>query len=266
MKENSHCEVWKFFYILSVIKKMVKKMKKSYAVILAAGSGTRMGGNIAKQYRILGENPVLYYSVRAFEESPVNSIVLVVTDGMQDYVRKEIVERYNFSKVEAVVVGGNERYKSVYKGLEVLSEEGIVLIHDGARPFVDNALIGRVLKKMETEQACVPAVPLKDTVKRALNGYIQQTIPREELYAVQTPQAFDLGVLKLSYKEYFRFLNGLEQKKEYKSLANRTVTDDAMLVEAMLGTQVAVVEGDYRNIKLTTPEDWIIAKAFLKVM
>ena len=241
-------------------------MKKSYAVILAAGSGTRMGGDIAKQYRMLGEKPVLYYSIRTFEESPIHGIVLVVAENMRDYVRKEIVEKYNFSKVMAVIAGGNERYKSVYKGLEVLSDEGLVLVHDGARPFLDSTLIERVLKKMETEQACIPAVPLKDTVKRALDGYIQETIPREELYAVQTPQAFDLGVLKHSYKEYFKFMDGLEQQKEYNSLANRAITDDAMLVEAMLGTRVAVVEGDYRNIKLTTPEDWIIAEAFWKTM
>lgn len=231
-------------------------MKKSYAVILAAGSGTRMGGAVAKQYQLLGERSVLYYSVRTFEESAVDGIVLVTADGMQEYVKKEIVEKYGFGKVIAVTAGGKARMDSVCAGLRALPEEGIVLIHDGARPFVTAELIGRLLTRMEGEAACIPAVPVRDTIKRARNGAVIDTPERSGLFAVQTPQAFELGVLRLSFQKY------REWKQEHPQ-EEMEVTDDAMLVEKMLGRRVAVENGDARNIKLTTPEDRIIAEAFL---
>ncbi|MDE7300009.1 MAG: 2-C-methyl-D-erythritol 4-phosphate cytidylyltransferase, partial [Lachnospiraceae bacterium] len=164
-------------------------MRKSYAVILAAGSGTRMGGTVAKQYQLLGDKPVLYYSIRAFEESEVDGIVLVTADGTQEYVKKEIVEKYGFRKVIAVAAGGEERMDSVLEGLRNLPGEGVVLVHDGARPFVTVELIRRLLARMESEAACIPAVPVKDTIKHVCGGIVADTPDRSSLFAVQTPQA-----------------------------------------------------------------------------
>lgn len=232
---------------------MMETGKQNYAVILSAGQGSRMGGNIAKQYQLLGGKPVLYYSVRTFEESRINGIVLVVADGMQDYVKHEIVERYGFSKVAAVTAGGKERYHSVYQGLKYIPDESIVLIHDGARPFVSVELIHRLIDKAERTSACIPAVPVKDTIKLAKDSIVTGTPQRNMLYAVQTPQAFRTPLLKKAY-EIFRQQEGLE------------VTDDAMLVEQTLGEKVYLEEGDYKNIKLTTPEDMLIAEAFLSAV
>ncbi len=231
-------------------------MKKSYAIILAAGNGTRMGGAVAKQYQLLGGKPVLYYSVRAFEESAVDGIVLVTAAGMEEYAANEIVGRYGFRKVMAVTAGGEQRADSVLEGLRRMPEDGIVLIHDGARPFVTPDLIHRLLARMEEETACIPAVPLKDTVKRAEGGVVTDTPDRSRLFSVQTPQAFEVGLLRRAFQKY-------GERKQQHPGERQEITDDAMLVEKMLGGRVVLEEGDYRNIKLTTPEDRFFAEALL---
>ncbi|MBQ9120415.1 MAG: 2-C-methyl-D-erythritol 4-phosphate cytidylyltransferase [Lachnospiraceae bacterium] len=227
-------------------------MKESYAIVLAAGSGRRMGGNVPKQYRILCGKPVLYYSLKAFEESSVAGIVLVVAEDMQSYVQEEIIEKYHIKKIKAVIVGGKERQDSVKAGVMCLPKDSCVLVHDGARPFVSAELIERMIENAQKKKACIPAVAVKDTIKLVHNGEIAATPNRAELYAAQTPQAFWTELLQ----EAFYKLEICEPTLQ--------VTDDAMLVEEVLGQRVAIVDGEYRNIKLTTEEDFVIAQAFLQ--
>lgn len=223
----------------------------NYAIVLSAGRGSRMGGDLPKQYQLLGGKPVLYYSLQAFEESRVDGVVLVVEDGMQDYVEREIIKPYGFSKIIAMATGGKERYHSVYAGLRKIPKEAVVLIHDGARPFVTVGLIHRMMEKAAKGVACVPALPVKDTIKEAENGIVTGTPQRDRLYAVQTPQAFGLSLLLKAYEIFW-------------SRRGAAITDDAMLVEQMLGERVCLVEGEPRNIKLTTPEDMMLAELFLR--
>lgn len=239
-------------------------MKKVYAIILAAGNGQRMGGAIAKQYQLLEKKPVLCHTLTAFEQSVADHVVLVVSPGMEEYVKNEIVGKYNFQKVEAIVPGGKERSDSVYAGMCYLHanlqkkerEDAVVLVHDGARPLVTLELIAKMVNAAEKEVCAIPAVPVKDTIKRARNGFVEETPDRSELYLVQTPQVFHFLVLWEAFEKYYA--NEAIQK-EIK------ITDDAMLVECMLEKRVAVVEGDYHNIKLTTPEDMDIARAFMAI-
>ena len=134
------------------------------AVVLAAGSGSRMNTETAKQYLLLNGKPLIYYALRQFQDSAVEKIVLVVAQGQEDYCRKEIVERYGFTKVCAIVPGGSERYLSVHAGLKALAGADYVLIHDGARPCVDQDILRRTMEAVVAEQACVVGMPVKDTI------------------------------------------------------------------------------------------------------
>lgn len=237
-------------------------MRKVYAIILAAGNGHRMGGTIAKQYQILKKKPVICHTLTAFEQSITDHVVLVVSPGMEEYVKKKIVSKYNFQKVEAIVPGGKERSDSVYAAMcylyanlsEKEREDAVVLVHDGARPLVTPELIARMVNAVKKEACAIPAVPVKDTIKQVGGGFVKGTPDRSELYLVQTPQAFHFFVLWEAFEKYY---SDKAFQKEIK------ITDDAMLVECMLEKKVAVVEGDYHNIKLTTPEDMEIARAFM---
>ncbi|MDE7327926.1 MAG: 2-C-methyl-D-erythritol 4-phosphate cytidylyltransferase [Lachnospiraceae bacterium] len=236
-------------------------MGKVFAVVLAAGNGRRMGGEIVKQYQVLGKKPVICHALAAFEQSVVDRVVLVVSPGMEEYAKNDILGKYAIRKVEAVVPGGRERSDSVYAGMCYLHAkyqkvlgDAIVLIHDGARPFATPGLIGRMVEAAEKDACVIPAVPVKETIKQVRNGFVEGTPDRSMLYSVQTPQAFHFTVLWEAYKRYY------EDGKFWKDLI---ITDDAMLVEYVLNKRVALLEGDYRNIKLTTPEDMLIARAFL---
>ena len=231
--------------------------EKYTAIVLSAGSGRRMHSEISKQYMDLCGYPVLYYSLKAFEESAVNEIVLVTGALDIEFCRKEIVEEYGFSKVAAIVAGGSERYLSVYEGLKVASDADYVLIHDGARPLIDEDLIRRSMETVVREKACVPGVPVKDTIKVTdHDGYAAATPNRSSLWAVQTPQCFSVELLTQSYRRLFA---AEEQGTELPA-----VTDDAMLVEQMTGHKVKIINGNYTNIKITTPEDLLMAKSFLQ--
>ena len=138
---------------------------KVTAIVLAAGSGKRMNSKVHKQYLLMNGKPVLYYSLKAFEESNVDKIVLVVGAGEIEYCKKEIVERYGFVKVCAIVEGGKERYHSVYEGLKAAGETDYVLIHDGARPFLTQDIIERTITMVAQCKACVVGMPVKDTIK-----------------------------------------------------------------------------------------------------
>ena len=176
-------------------------MEKKFctAVVLAAGQGKRMGTKVAKQYLQIGGRPLLYYALDAFERSPhIDAVVLVVGDSKQiSYCRETIVDAYGLKKVSRIIAGGKERYDSVFCALKEIGErmgdaakEGYVLIHDGARPAVDETIIDRCLAAAQKDRACVAAMPSKDTVKLAdENGFAAGTPPRDRVWIVQTPQA-----------------------------------------------------------------------------
>lgn len=231
--------------------------KKCGAVVLAAGSGRRMGGETKKQYMLLGDKPIVYYPLKVFQESFIEEIVLVVSAGDVEYCQKEIVERYGFGKVRHIIEGGQERYDSVAAGLRA-SECDFVFIHDGARPFPTQEMLERLLQCVEKEQACVAGMPVKDTVKISdANGCIASTPDRRSVWQVQTPQVFTYDLIRDAYERL------MEEKGDLvaKGIA---VTDDAMVVEYFAGHKVRLVQGSYENIKITTPEDMRIAEALLQ--
>ncbi len=229
-------------------------MGKIAAIVLAAGQGKRMNSDIHKQYLLLKEKPVLYYSLQAFEKSGVDTIVLVAGKGEISYCEQEIVARYGFNKVKKIIEGGRERYHSVYEGLKVLPKDTeYVLIHDGARPMLTETIIQNTINAVQEHKACVVGMPVKDTIKITdEKQFAAQTPNRANVWAVQTPQAF-------SYDIVWRAYTALMEHEI-------PVTDDAMVVETFLGYPVKLVEGSYQNIKITTPEDLLIAEAFLQVL
>ncbi|MCI5584588.1 MAG: 2-C-methyl-D-erythritol 4-phosphate cytidylyltransferase [Lachnospiraceae bacterium] len=231
--------------------------KKIAAVCLAAGRGKRMESKVQKQYLLLGNKPILYYSLAAFENSRVDSVILVVGTGEEEYCRKEIVEAYGFTKVKAVVPGGKERYHSVYQGLLAAGACDYVLIHDGARPFLNQEIIERCIEGAKDCNACVAGMPVKDTIKLAdADQNIETTPDRSRVWMIQTPQAFSFPLIKEAYSK----LMALEAAGKASPVP---VTDDAMVVEYFLGEKVRLVQGSYENIKITTPEDMKVAEAFL---
>lgn len=237
-----------------------RKMTKTAAVVLSAGKGTRMGTSVPKQYIIVGGFPIIYYSLKAFEESFIDEVVLVCSEGDEEFCRREIVEKYGFSKVSQIVGGGKQRYHSVLNGLRALKENcpDIVFIHDGARPFVDEEILRRAFEETKLCKATVTAVPSKDTVKISdADGYAVHTPNRDTVWIVQTPQTFD----------YIEILNAYE--KLIASEAEVTgsgvmITDDAMVMEQFGNSKVKFVMGNYKNIKVTTKEDISVMESYLR--
>ena len=232
-------------------------MNKITAIVLAAVSGSRMKSKTKKQFIEIKGKPVIWYSLFEFEKSRVDEIILVTGKEDIDYCKKEIVEKYNLKKIKNVVAGGSERYESVYNGLKEVTGN-IVLIHDGARPLINNEIIERSIEGTIKSDACVVGVPVKDTIKRAnKEGYIIDTPNRSELWITQTPQSFKTDLVKMAYKKM----------KEELEKGNTTlnITDDAMVVEEFTTNQVRFVQGDYKNIKVTTPEDIDIAELFIEL-
>lgn len=226
--------------------------QKYTAIILAAGSGKRMNSKVHKQYLIIQDRPVLYYSLKAFEDSAVDEIVLVVGKGEEEFCRREIVDKYGISKVKAIVEGGKERYHSVFEGLKQTSDADYVLIHDGARPFVNQDIIRRCMQEVQKYQACVVGMPVKDTIKIAdEEGYAKQTPDRKNVWMIQTPQTFSYALIYEAYEEMLK-------------TEDTAITDDAMVLERIKGKKSKLIEGSYRNIKITTPEDLLIANVYLQ--
>ena len=226
--------------------------QKYAAIVLAAGSGKRMNSQVHKQYLIIQDRPVLYYSLKAFEDSAVDEIVLVVGKGEEEFCRKEIVDKYGISKVKAIVEGGKERYHSVFEGLKQTSDADYVLIHDGARPFVNQDIIRRCMQEVQKYQACVVGMPVKDTIKIAdEEGYAKQTPDRKNVWMIQTPQTFSYALIYEAYEEMLK-------------TEDTAITDDAMVLERIKGKKSKLIEGSYRNIKITTPEDLLIANVYLQ--
>ncbi|MDD6056730.1 MAG: 2-C-methyl-D-erythritol 4-phosphate cytidylyltransferase [Clostridiales bacterium] len=227
-------------------------MKQYTAIVLAAGAGKRMNCEVRKQYLLLHGKPVLSYALEAFEKSEVNDIVLVVGSGEAAYCQEEIVGKYGFQKVRAIVEGGKERYHSVYEGLKQAAGADYVLIHDGARPLVTPDMIRRCMQEVERWDACVVGMPVKDTIKMVdAEGFAECTPERSRLWQIQTPQTFAYPLIWEAYQKIM-------------SEADLAVTDDAMVLEHTMGCRVKVMEGSYHNIKITTPEDLLVAEAYLR--
>lgn len=231
--------------------------EKTVAIVLAAGQGKRMHSDVQKQYLLLQDKPVIYYALKTFQDSFMDEIILVVGKGEEDYCRKEIVEKYHFNKITKIVEGGKERYHSVANGLKEVDGDGYVFIHDGARPFVTEEILGRAYHMVREHHACVAGMPVKDTIKIADEHHFAKYTPdRETLWQVQTPQVFTLELARKAY-------NALLEKEEELKKQGIRITDDAMVVETLLHHPVKLVEGAYENIKITTPEDLRIAASFL---
>ncbi|MBQ8558732.1 MAG: 2-C-methyl-D-erythritol 4-phosphate cytidylyltransferase [Tyzzerella sp.] len=227
---------------------------KCTAIVLAGGQGKRMGTKVQKQYLEIQGKPVLYYSLHTFQNSElIDEIILVVGENQEEYCRREIVDKFEITKVTKIVVGGSERYYSVWNGLCAIDEDGYVFIHDGARPFINDEILNRAYEAVQEEKACVVGMPVKDTIKIAdENAFAKETPNRNFVWMVQTPQVFETTLVKKAY--------GMLMEQEYIA-----VTDDAMVVETMLGQNVKLVEGSYQNIKITTPEDLAIAEVFASI-
>ncbi len=222
-------------------------LKSCGVVIVAAGSASRMGG-IDKVMAPLAGEPMIARTVRAFQECDAVKKIVVVT--REDLILPITGLCSGMSKVKAVVAGGSSRQESVHLGLNALSGEvQLAAVHDGARPLVSWQLIDRVIRAANTYGAAAPAIPVKDTIKVVKGGVVEQTPDRSTLFAVQTPQVFD-----------FDLLRGALKKAEQEQLQ---VTDDCSAVEQM-GMRVKIVEGDERNLKVTTPLDLKIAQMLLE--
>ncbi len=225
-------------------------MSKVTAIVLAAGSGSRMKSSTKKQFMDLKGKPVIWYSLFAFEKSCVDQIVLVTGQEDIEYCQKNIIEKYGFRKVDAVVAGGKERYESVYNGLKKVTGD-TVLIHDGARPLICNEIINRCIEGAELYSACVAGMPVKDTVKIVKeNNVVECTPDRNKVWITQTPQAFRYDLVEEAYNNMI-------------GSGAVNVTDDAMVVEQFTGHEVRFVRGDYSNIKITTPEDVALAETLI---
>lgn len=220
-----------------------------YVVIPAAGQGKRMNAGQNKQFIKLNDIPVIIHTLRVFDgDSNCRGIILVVNES-ELALFNDLISHYRIKNVRNVVVGGSERQHSVYNGLKALTlEDGIVLIHDGARPFVKQTIIHELVKTAVEYNSAIVAVPVKDTVKLVQDHVVEKTMERSSLWSVQTPQAFRLSLILKAHEE--------AAKNNYLG------TDDASLVER-LGEKVQIVVGDYENIKLTTPEDLIYGEAIL---
>lgn len=222
-------------------------MPKTYAIIPAAGQGKRFGG--AKQFQLLAGKPLFLHAVETFESSPlITGICLPVPEAEIEPVRKWI-EKTSFKKILKIVPGGQERQDSVKKGFEAIPPSDLIIVHDGVRPLVTRDLIEKTIQGAQEFGGCVVGLPLKETTKRVdPKMFITETVDRNTLWSIQTPQAF----------RYEIFQKAIEKAE----IDHFLVTDEAMLVER-IGVKVKVIEGSPYNIKITTPEDLRIAESFL---
>lgn len=223
----------------------------SYDVVIpAAGQGKRMKAGRNKLFIELKGDPVIIHTLRVFESHrQCDKIILVINEQEREHFQQLLCD-YPFQTSIELVAGGEERQHSVYKGLKAVKQEKIVLVHDGARPFIKHEQIDELIAEAEQTGAAILAVPVKDTIKRVQDLQVSETIERSSLWAVQTPQAFRLSLLLKAHAE--------AERKGFLG------TDDASLVEQMEGGSVRVVEGSYTNIKLTTPDDLTSAESIME--
>ena len=221
------------------------------AIVLSAGQGTRMRAHVSKVLLDVGAKPLILHTLERFERArEVSRVVLVVAEGELSHYRQLLRSRFTGNKLQVTLCpGGTRRQDSVKAGLSALDADcQLVLIHDGARPFVSPDLIDLCVNESSLGHSVCVAVPARNTIKRVAEGLVEETIPRSQLWEVQTPQAFSLSTIRAAYELADR--DGLE------------ATDDASLVE-FLGRPVRVLEGSSANIKVTYPEDLIFAEALI---
>lgn len=246
------------------------------AIVLAAGNGKRMNSDVAKQYIKLYDKEIVVYPLETFQNNKIiDKIIIVTREDDIEYCKNELVNRYNLSKVSDVISGGKERYDSVYRALCLIEEKYlednsasdevqddildeydrnhvIVMIHDGARPFISDEMIGDSVKTAKEFGACTVGVPVKDTIKIIDDDNFGIDTPeRKNLYQIQTPQTFRFDILKQAHDKF-------------RENENHKITDDTMLVEQYKGVCCKVIMGAYENIKVTTPEDMEVAECYGK--
>lgn len=224
---------------------------RTVAIVPAAGSGNRMGRELSKQYLSLGGMPILVHTLNVFEKCPlVDAVLVVVPPPDVEAVRSGMLPRWNLKKLAGVIPGGKERQDSVRAGIEALDRDtDIVIVHDAVRPFITAKLIEDCIRAAEEEGAATVGVPVKDTVKEVgADGHVVRTCDRNLLWLTQTPQAFRRDIIENAHRAAVR--------DGYRG------TDDTSLVER-LGIAVRMIRGEYGNIKITTPEDLVIAEALL---
>ena len=221
---------------------------KNFVVLLSAGSSTRFGGTTKKQFYKIDGKPVLYYSLSAFNNSNKIDEIIIVSSKEDIEIINELVKHYNFKKVTKIVEGGSVRQQSVKNGLDaILEKEGNVLIHDSARPLVDDEIINELITKLNKYDGASPVLKISDTIVKVANDEISGYGDRNELCLIQTPQAFRLEVIKEAHE---RFLG-------------KNFTDDTQLVKA-LGKKVAIIEGKEKLKKITRLEDTHVIETYIK--
>jgi 2-C-methyl-D-erythritol 4-phosphate cytidylyltransferase len=224
---------------------------RTLAIVLAGGVGKRMGAPTNKQFLLLDNRPIIVHALQIFQECrSVDTIYLVVNQKDLPTIQEEILEGHHFTKIAKLVIGGRLRQDSVRNGLEAIDEPcDTVIIHDAARPFVSPAFVEKMISLMEMFDAIIPAIPVRDTIKAiSKEGFVLKTLERDTLWQIQTPQVFKYDLIAKAYRE------GMTRKL--------LGYDDAAFVE-YLGKKVKVVEGSPYNLKITTPEDLVIARAIL---
>ncbi|MGL5478308.1 MAG: 2-C-methyl-D-erythritol 4-phosphate cytidylyltransferase [Clostridium sp.] len=216
------------------------------AIILSGGRGKRMGASVSKQFIMLKNKPILYYTIKKFlDNKDIDNIVLVLPEDEIDYFKENILDKFDLD-ISKIVLGGKERQDSVYNGLKECKDSDIVLIHDGARPFVSDEIISNGIKFAKEYGAAAPGVMPKDTIKvKDLDSFSKSTPKRSHLVSVQTPQVFKYDLITKCHEKI--------------KIEGREVTDDTMVVETY-GNKVFLYDGEYTNIKITTPEDLILGE------
>lgn len=219
------------------------------AIVLAAGRGKRFASGVSKPLVKIGSQPLIIYCLKALGEHPsIKDIVVVVNTENKEAVVSQIA-RYRIAKISAVVIGGVLRQDSVRCGLKAIgADTDLVLIHDAARPFIDKGRITSVITQAKSTGAATLGVPVKATIKQARGKFVVRTLDRDSLWEIQTPQVFRKGLILEAYRKFAGLLE---------------VTDDAMLVEK-LGVKVSIALGSYYNIKITTPEDLVLAQGIAR--
>ncbi|MBQ6968150.1 MAG: 2-C-methyl-D-erythritol 4-phosphate cytidylyltransferase [Lachnospiraceae bacterium] len=228
------------------------------AIVLAGGRGSRMKSRTPKQYLELMGKPMLYYSLKAFEESFIDNVILVCNEGEEDHCRKDIVIKYGLNKVNKIVAGGRERFDSVYNGLMASDGCDYVYIHDGARPLISQYILDRCQHYVEKYRAAVAAHPAGDTIKlEDGNRFIASTPDRDKVWLMETPQVFEYGLARSAYEKLMASRDRLKD-------AGVHITDDTMVIKMFENVDAYLVEDKYCNIKVTRPEDMIVAEAMLE--
>lgn len=221
-------------------------MTKRYAIIVAGGNGTRMLSSIPKQFMILGDQPILMHTIRSFFTADASIEILLALPVDQIHFWKQLCIKYNFLINHQVVEGGKTRFHSVKNALNQIHEKGSIAVHDGVRPLVSSKVILKAFETAEIKGNAIPSVPVFDSI-RVLENDKNRTVNRALYRVIQTPQCFTSELLKAAYEQKFQ----------------DAFTDDASVVEG-IGTSIHLIDGDKKNIKITTSEDLIIAEAFLK--